>query len=258
MGGLKGAAPTLMRALLWPGLFTLVGLAILVALGFWQLHRLAWKEALIGEVSARASAPAVAAPDEADWSGLDSAGYEYRRVHVAGTYDFANQALVFRALENPRGPYGGPGYLVLTPLRLADGASIIVNRGFIPSEQRSAFSAASTQAPRVANVTGLMRASEPRNWFTPADDPARGQWFTRDPAAIAAAFKLERIAPFTIDAEAGPDRDALPEGGETILTFPNNHLAYALTWFGMALALAGVFAAYAWRKAEEVAEERRL
>jgi surfeit locus 1 family protein len=257
MGGLRGAA-ALTRALVWPGLFTLIGLAILIALGFWQLHRLAWKEALIAEVSARADAPPVAAPDEADWTGLDPARYEYRRVRVAGTYDFANQALVFRALENPRGRYGGPGYLVLTPLRLADGAAIIVNRGFIPSEQRSAFSAAPKQEPRIANVTGLMRASEPRNWFTPADDPAQGEWFTRDPAAIAAAFKLERVAPFTIDADVGPDRNALPEGGETILAFPNNHLAYALTWFGIALALAGVFGAFAWRKGQEIAEERRL
>ena len=94
-------------------------------------------------------------------------------------------------------------------------------------------------------VTGLMRASEPRNWFTPADDPARGQWFTRDPVAIAAALKLARAAPFTIDADATGDPGDLPQGGETILAFPNNHLAYAFTWFGMALALAAVSGAFA-------------
>jgi surfeit locus 1 family protein len=257
MAGLTGAPATLTRTLFWPGLFTSIGVALLVALGVWQLHRLAWKEALIAEVAARASAPPVAAPDEVDWPSLRPAEYEYRRVSVAGTYDFAKQALVFRALENPRGRYGGPGYLVLTPLRLANGATIIVNRGFIPSEDRGAFSNGSQQGPRLVNVTGLMRASEPRNWFTPADDPARGEWFTRDPAAIAAALKLERVAPFTLDAEAGADRDALPEGGETILAFPNNHFSYALTWFATALALVGVFLAYAFQKRQEMAAARR-
>ena len=94
-------------------------------------------------------------------------------------------------------------------------------------------------------VTGLMRSSESRTLFTPPDDPTHGQWFTRDPAAIAAALKLERAAPFTVDADASANPGDLPQGGETILVFPNNHLGYAFTWFGMALALAGVFCAYA-------------
>jgi surfeit locus 1 family protein len=252
MAAVKGAAATLTRTLFWPGLFTLLGVAALVGLGVWQLNRLAWKEALIAAVAARAGAPPVAAPDEADWFRLDPSEYEYRRVSVAGTFDYAHQVFVFRTLENPRGRYGGPGYLVLTPLRLANGATIIVNRGFVPSADRSAFLAGSPPDARPVNVTGLMRASEPRNWFTPADDPARGDWFTRDPGAIATALKLERVAPFTIDADAGPDRDALPEGGETILAFPNNHFSYALTWFATALALAGVFIAYAFQSRREV------
>lgn len=131
----------------------------------------------------------------------------------------------------------------MTPLRLADGARIIVNRGFIPADQKDRFAASTPDATNQTAVTGLMRASEPRNWFTPADDPARGQWFTRDPAAIAAALKIDRAAPFTIDADAGAPGE-LPQGGETILAFPNNHLGYAFTWFGMALALLGVFGAY--------------
>ena len=90
-----------------------------------------------------------------------------------------------------------------------------------------------------------MRASEDRTWFTPSDDPARGQWFTRDVERIAEALKLGPHAPFSVDADASANPDALPEGGETILDFPNNHLSYAMTWFGMALALAGVFTVYA-------------
>ncbi len=243
----------LVSALFWPGFFSVLGLAILIALGIWQLQRLAWKEALIAEVSARVGAPPAALPLEADWQRLKADDYEYRHVSLAGDYDFAHQALVFRSLEAPRGRYGGPGWLVLTPLRRADGSAVIVNRGFVPDDKKAPFLAGgAANGPAQAEVTGLMRAPEPRTWFTPADDPAAGQWFTRDPAAIAAAMKLQRVAPFTLDAEAGSDPAALPEGGETILSFPNNHFSYALTWFGMALALAGVFIAFALRKSQEL------
>ena len=73
-------------------------------------------------------------------------------------------------------------------------------------------------------------------------------WFTRDPAAIARVHQLDRAAPFTVDADASPVPGGLPQGGETVLDIPNNHLSYALTWFGLALGLAGVFAAYAARR----------
>jgi surfeit locus 1 family protein len=89
---------------------------------------------------------------------------------------------------------------------------------------------------------------EAPNLFTPSNDPARGEWFVRDPRAIAAAFALTRVAPFTIDADATPNPGGLPAGGETRLNFPNNHLGYALTWFGLAAALAGVFGAFAWQR----------
>ena len=247
------AKRNLVSALLWPAFFSVLGVAILIGLGVWQLHRLAWKEALIAEVSSRVGAPPVALPPELEWPRLAPADYGYRHVRVAGDYDFAHQALIFRALETPRGRYGGPGWLVLTPLRLADGSTVIVNRGFVPDDKKAAFLAGGpANGPAKAEVTGLMREPESRTWFTPADDPASGQWFTRDPAAIAAAMKLTRVAPFTIDADSGPDPAALPEGGETILSFPNNHLSYACTWFGMAAALIGVFIAFAWRKAEDL------
>jgi surfeit locus 1 family protein len=231
------------RSLLWLGLFASLALAVLVGLGCWQLHRLAWKESLIAEVGARVAAPPADPPAEADWAKLAADDYDYRHVRVSGVYEFSRQALVFRALEQARGRYSGPGYLVLTPLRLEGGAHIIVNRGFVPQDQKDRFAAPAPDAAGETVVTGLMRPSEPRNWFTPSDDPAHGQWFTRDPAAIAAAFKIDRAAPFTIDADAGAPGE-LPQGGETVLAFPNSHLAYAFTWFGMALALVGVFVAY--------------
>jgi surfeit locus 1 family protein len=220
---------------------SLAGVALLIGLGLWQLQRLAWKEALIAAVEARAHAAPRPLPPPADWAAMRPADYEYARVEVAGTFDYARQELVFRPIETPRGRYGGVGYLVMTPLTLASGESVIVNRGFVPEAMKSA----ADQGPRgEARVVGLLRASEKRNLFTPADDPARGVFYTADAEALAQAMRLGAHAPFLVDADAGSD--ALPEGGETRLTFPNNHLSYALTWFGLALALAGVFTAYAW------------
>ena len=231
-----------MRALAAPAIATLVGIALLIGLGVWQLKRLAWKEGLIAAVEERVLAPAVDIPSPGDWPKLNPRDYEYRHVRVFGVYDLAHQALVFRALSSPRGRYGGPGYLVMTPLRLADGETVLVNRGFVPEERKEA---ANDGPAGPTEITGLMRASEDRTWFTPADDPARGQWFTRDVEPIAQALNVGPHAPFSIDADANADPAALPEGGETILEFPNNHLSYAMTWFGMALALAGVFIAFA-------------
>ena len=109
---------------------------------------------------------------------------------------------MFRPLGQPRGRYGGPGYLVMTPLKLAGGQWVLVNRGFAPID-RKADVAAGPAAP--VAVEGLMRSTEGRTWFTPADDPAKGEWFTRDVEAMAAAMKLGPHAPFSVDADAGPD-----------------------------------------------------
>src|ERR1017187_1745493 len=130
-----------LRSLLWPGLFTMLGLAGLTSLGLWQLARLDWKEKLIAEVEARVAAPPVAAPEEQEWATLAPDDYEYRHVQLKGIYDFGRQALVFRTLEHARGRFSGPGYLVMTPLRLADDAIVIVNRGFIPADAKDRFAA---------------------------------------------------------------------------------------------------------------------
>ncbi len=231
-----------LRSLAGAGAATAIGAALLIGLGVWQLHRLAWKEALLAEIYARAKASAESAPAPAEWPSLKPSDYEYRHVRVHGVFDYAHQALVFRALGEPHGRYGGPGYLVMTPLKLDSGETVLVNRGFVPMDSKAE---AKNGPAGPVEVTGLMRSSEDRTWFTPADDPAQGEWYTRDVEKIAAGLQIGPHAPFSIDEDAGADPAALPEGGETILAFPNNHLSYAIQWFGLAAALIGVFAAWA-------------
>ncbi|MEA2758577.1 MAG: surfeit locus 1 family protein [Methylobacteriaceae bacterium] len=240
-----------LRSLIGPALVALAGIAVLVSLGIWQLHRLAWKEALIARIEARAKAPPGPLPPESEWAALKPEDYEYRHVMLRARFD-RREALVFRG-SGPE-PGEGPGYLVLAPLILPDGSAVIVNRGFVPSVAKDG----STHAPLPGEVavTGLMREPEPRNLFTPSDQPDKNQWFTRDPRAIANHFGLSRVAPFTVDADFSGNPKALPRGGTTVIAFPNSHLAYALTWFGLAATLAGVFVAWAWsRRKQEAASD---
>jgi surfeit locus 1 family protein len=236
------------RSLWLPGLLAASGFVILLALGFWQLERRVWKEELIARVETRTRAPAQPIPAEADWPKVDTARDEYRVVTATGTFRHEQEALVHAVLSEPRGKVSGPGYWVLTPLELAGGAIVIVNRGFVPADRRDPATRRAGLVEGRITITGLLRMPETPNLFTPNNDPARGEWFVRDPLAIGKAFGLNRVAPFSIDADAAPNPGGLPAGGETRLRFPNNHPGYALTWFGLAAALAGVFGAFAWQR----------
>ena len=125
---------------------------------------------------------------------------------------------------------------------------MIVNRGFVPTELRDPAARPQSQPTGEATVTGLVRAPQARAWFTPEDVPSQNRWFTRDPSSIAAAKGLDRTAPFYVEADAAPNPGGWPRGGQTRPDLPNSHLQYALTWYGLALALAGVFGAFAWRR----------
>jgi surfeit locus 1 family protein len=243
------------RSLLLPGLAALVALAILIGLGTWQLQRMAWKEDLIAQIETRAyGEPGVILP-EPEWPTWRADQDEFRKVRVTGTFLHVFEAPVYGLARGER--QGAPiqGYYLITPLKLASGAIVMVNRGFVPTDLRDPATRPESQPTGEVTVIGLVRAPEARNPFTPDDDPARNQWFARDPQAIAAAHKLERVAPFLIDADASPNPGGWPRGGQTPLTLPNNHLQYAVTWYGIALTLIGVFAAFAWRRLQEPASD---
>jgi surfeit locus 1 family protein len=243
----KGREPA-WRRLLWPGLFTLLAVAILCSLGVWQVHRLAWKEDLIARVEARTSAAdAAPLPAERDWAKVGPEHDEYRRVKATGRYLYDSETFAYALVSDPKGKFSGPGYWVMTPLLRENGSIVIVNRGFVPLDRMDLPTRVAGQENAKVTVVGLLRLPEHRAWFTPADDPVRKIWQERDPALIAKTFELSHVAPFFIDAiESGPD--GLPQGGETRLTFANDHLQYAITWFGLALAAICVFFIFARRE----------
>lgn len=219
------------------GIAATVLFAVLVALGTWQVERRAWKLALIERVETRVYAPPVPAPGRAEWPAITAADHEYRRVSVTGTFLNDRETLVAASTVL------GPGSWVLTPLRRDDGTVVLVNRGFVPPARRDPATRTDGQVGGQiggsATVTGLLRISEPGGAMLRANDPAADRWFSRDVAAIAAARRLEEVAPYFIDAEAAPGGPAFPVGGLTVIAFPNNHLVYAITWYGLAVMVAG-------------------
>lgn len=231
---------------------TALAVSLFVSLGAWQVRRLHWKRELIARVDHRIHATPVPAPGPDRWASVTAEGDEYRHVRIAGTYLYRLGALVQATTGL------GSGYWVVTPLRAADGSTVLVNRGFVPLEAanrtREAMRAAGDSAPVV--VTGLLRLTEPRGAFLRHNDPAADRWYSRDVQAIAASRGLTRVAPYFVDADAGAagTRDGPinspvePVGGLTVVSFPNNHLSYALTWYALALMAA---AAGGWVVREE-------
>jgi surfeit locus 1 family protein len=221
----------------------LIGMGLLSGLGVWQLQRLAWKETVLAQISARRDALPQALPPQKDWAKVNPDDYDYRHVIMRGVFDHARESFLFRA--SATGAAGeGPGYEVLTPLALDDGGTVIVNRGFAPAELKEPARRAAGQVAGEVTISGLMRRPEARNAFTPADEPDKNLWFTRDPAALAAHWGLQGVAPFSVDADTTPNPGGWPKGGATVMKIPNNHLAYALTWFALAATLAAVTAVF--------------
>ncbi len=219
---------------------------VLMALGAWQVHRLSWKLDLIARVDARVHAPPSPAPRLPEWPSVGAATDEYRHIAARGVYIEHRDTLVQAVTEL------GGGFWVLTPLRTDAGFTVLVNRGFVAHDGRD------PQALRPSagetSVVGLLRISEPNGAFLRHNDPAADRWYSRDVPAIAAARGLGAqdagpVAPYFIDAEASPGGRGYPVGGLTIVAFPNNHLVYALTWFGLAAMLAG---ALAWVARDEI------
>lgn len=209
------------------------------ALGTWQLQRRVWKLDLIERVTQRVHAPAVPVPGPERWAGIDAAHDEYQRVQASGRYLDRLQTFVQAVTER------GAGFWVLTPLQLADGSVLLVNRGFVLPEARAGV----VPGGGPVTVTGLLRLTEPGGGFLRHNDPARDRWYSRDVQSIATARGLHRVAPFFVDAQAdtAPVADGQPVAGLTVIAFRNSHLVYALTWYTLALMVAGA----AWRLARK-------
>lgn len=230
------------------GLVTLVIVAVLLGLGAWQLQRRGEKHALIAALTERLAAPPVALPRPAAWPGLTRAADEFRRVAFTATYKPAPDAMVYSAGSSIRPDAAGPGTWAFLPAVLPSGETVVIDAGYIANsmmdrgQQDRLVRALMADVP--VSLTGYLRFPEPAGALTPRDDPGKRLWFTRDHEDMAAKLGWGRVAPFYVDLEAPAPANGLPKPGPLEVHLKDDHLQYAVTWFGLAAAVIVAFAAW--------------
>ena len=231
------------QRLFWPTLLTALGVLGLFSLGTWQLERKTWKDELVRTIQTRAKAEPIVLDAAA---GLLAAGeaLEYARVRARGRFIAGTERYYYAP-----GPTG-PGWHVYAPLETPNGSILLVNRGFVPEALKDPAKRSKSETARDVEIVGLLRRPEVKNWFSPTNDSARNTWYWRDLAGMKASLALPgnpEFVPFFLDAEAAPGATGdYPRGGVTRVQFANRHLEYALTWYGLGLALIIVYLAFAW------------
>jgi surfeit locus 1 family protein len=216
------------RPVLIATLAALPVLGLMLFLGTWQVQRLQWKNDLIARIAASEAAPAAPLRDPPEMLA---------KVRVTGRFDHAREALL--GLE-VRGPVLG-AHLV-TPLLREGAAPILVDRGWVPIER----SAPVARPEGEVTVEGWVHPGDRPNMFSARDDAAARRFYTFDPPAIGAALGLPQLAPYALVALGGGM--GYPDAARTLPRPTNNHLGYAITWYGLALSLLGVLAAFALRR----------
>jgi surfeit locus 1 family protein len=151
------------------------------------------------------------------------------------------EALVYTPGSAFRPDVSGAGYWVFAPAQLSGGSIVVVNRGFVPLDRKDPATRTEGTPHGIVDVVGVMRWPETRGLFTPADEPQNNVWYIRDPKLIAAAKKWATVTPFYVEQEAPQAAGGLPRAGKLVVALPDDHLQYALTWFGLALGLTGVY-----------------
>ena len=228
---------------LWPTAATLLGLTVLVGLGTWQLDRLHWKEALIAERQTRLAAPAEPLPAGAqDWRAWD-----FRPAVAEGEFRHDLEQLFGVAALN-----GQVGHHVLTPLVRQDGAAVLVDRGWVPADRAHPAARREGELAGPVRVAGIARyrGADRPGWFTPENQPNEHLWYWYDLPALEARLGLQ-LLPVVVEADASPNPGGLPFGGQTRTELPNNHLQYAITWYGLAAGLLAIWISFGLARGRE-------
>jgi surfeit locus 1 family protein len=242
------AVSTRRRGVAGLGIFTVLMLALLLGLGFWQLQRRVEKHALIAALTERLATPPDTLPLPEQWSALTSADDEFRRVRFSATYQSGPDVMVYSSGSAVRLDIAGPGTWAFLPARLAGGGVVVVNTGFVQNtmqdraQQDRAVTPLITGAP--VTLTGYLRFPEAAGLLTPRENPDKRLWFTRDTGAMARQLGWDqggRVAPFYVDLESPVPQSGIPKPGPLEVHLRDDHLQYAITWFGLAGAVLVAF-----------------
>ncbi len=224
---------------------SLVMLAVLTGLGVWQLQRRVEKHALIAALTERLAAAPLPLPSSKEWKNLTPARDEFRRVSFIATFAPKPDAMVYSSGSAVREDVSGPGTWAFLPARLTDGSIIVVNAGFVQNtmqdraQQDRVVGRLVTGAPIM--LSGYLRFPESAGTLTPHEDTGKRLWFTRDQRAMAAALGWGDVAPFYVDLESPVPESGVPKPGPLDVHLKDDHLQYAITWFGLAAAVLIAF-----------------
>lgn len=221
----------MIRRLLWPGVMATVMLAILVALGTWQAVRLHWKQNLLSQIARAESAPAIPLPKDPD---------SFTKVQVSGHLrDDLSASYGAEVRDTPAGTQLGSQLIV--PLERDVGDPILVDRGWVPDKRSRPLA----QAEGDVTLEGYVRPSDTPGLFSATDNPTARRFYTLNAETIGAALGLQRVAPFFLIAMGPPPAERFPDPARHLPRPPNNHLSYAITWYGLAAALVVIFVLWA-------------
>ena len=230
-----------LRPLLWPTIVMLPIFLFSLSLGVWQMERRVWKRDILDRIATNQAAAPLTLDELLKGDPLR---FEYGRVRISGS--FLHDKEFYLAARSRKDKVG---MQVVTPLRTDDGAIILFDRGWIPSEKKEPAKRAEGQLPGRVDLVGIVRRSQIKRQFAPDNDPARNFWFHVDVPQmrqIAGGTADPVLDSFFLEADAAPNPGGVPVGGQTWLDIPNDHLQYAITWFLIALSAAGVYLAYHW------------
>lgn len=220
-----------LRPLLWPGLMAAVMLTVLLSLGTWQVRRLHWKRDVLAEIARAEAAPPVPLTDSPD---------PYSKVQVSGhLHDELSASYGAEVRDTPAGAQLGTQLIV--PLERDEGDAILVDRGWVPDKRPRPIA----RNDGDVTVEGYVRLGESGGMFSAPDNPATRQFYTLDPAAIGRALGLHDVAPYVLVALGPTPPERYPDPAKHLPRPPNNHLSYAITWYGLAVALTVIFGLWA-------------
>ncbi len=237
--------PTRQRGIFGLAVIALVMVSVLASLGVWQLRRKDEKHALIAALTERLAKVPVVLPSAAAWPTLTPAHDEFSRVRFSATFEAKPDAMVYSSGSAVRDDITGPGTWAFMPARLADGRVVIINAGFVQNtmqdraQQDRAVTQFVTGAP--VELTGYLRFPEEPGTFTPKEDSGKRLWFVRDHQSMAQVLGWGEVAPFYVDLESPQPASGTPKPGPLHVQLKDNHLQYAITWFGLALVVAAAF-----------------
>ncbi len=215
------------RRLLVPAVSTAVMMVLLLGLGTWQIQRLHWKEAILARIAAAERAPGIPLPPDPAL---------FTKVRVTGTFDPARVAW-FGADVHDTLQTTALGADLIVPLLRPGHLPVLVDRGWVPTEP--AYPYAKPEGP--VRIDGFIRLRDRPGPFVPANEPAQRRFYWIDPQAIGRSLGLPRVAPFVLVAMGDVPRGRYPMPARHLPQPPNNHLEYAMTWYGFALVLLIIF-----------------